>query len=157
MYRVTAWRVNQFINWNIGLIVWCIVTVAVLLLSWRVTEPAAAGFFWITFGSFVAGMFAGACFYDVNPWSVYTAVAVNVLGVALQAYLITCHWDALCAIDNALRSVRLGIVGWIYPDHRIFGWAIWALITTLCVRHWAKQGCVVHIPSSRPGYDYGGG
>lgn len=155
MKKVTAWRINTWFSLNSHIVLWMMLTVAVGLLSFPSTEPAAAGFFWISILAFFGGTIAASPWYDIEPKTIYVQVAVNLLGIALQIYLIVCHWDTLCAIDEVLRRVRCTFVSWIYPDHRIFAWIPWAVLTLLLLRSMVKQGYVLWWPPKRPAWDIG--
>lgn len=149
----TAWRVETWIGQNCPTILYGILSVAVFLQQFPVTEPLTFGFWWITIISFFGGaILAGMFFYPGNPRSLYTQMAVTLLGVALQIYLVAFHWQTLVWMDNGLRLFRGMLINSLLgrePDfrtilwwfHLVPGWIIWGSLTCYALKRVLADGC----------------
>ena len=147
----TAWRINAWIASNAGRLLWLILTGAVALQCFEVTEPLAAGFFWITILSlFIAGIVTSG-FRNSSPGYLYLGFAIQGAGVLLQVYLVLLHWDTLCAIDEVLKACRAGLVAHIpCADHRLPGWIIWAVCTYFMGKVVRDDGAIFASVGKRP-------
>ncbi len=133
-----AWKFNMWVSLNFGWILWGILTVSTLLQQFPHTEPLVLGFWWITIVCFVGGPIAGQMFGGRvhNPMNVYVNIGVQVLGVLLQMYLVVCHWQTLCQVDDALRIFRSNLMRPIGADHLLPLRLVWIGFT---IDFWAKR------------------
>lgn len=146
---VFAWRFNVSMDYNAGWIIYGCILGAVILQQFRITEPIAAGFFWINFFSLILSIFLGGFFHNTDFRSVMGSALGMIIGITTQLYLIIFQWGLLCTIDDRLRFARESVFG----DHRIPGWTILAASTAL-VLYKCKytKGYIFHIPSQGPPY-----
>lgn len=141
MTRQSVYRVNLWITQNISRILWLILTGAVALQQFPVTEPLVLGFFWISIISFFAAVSITIGSNRISSFKcLLIAIGIQLLGIALQVYLVVFYWDLLCAIDHGLHQFRENLVSFIYPDHRLIGWIVWTFFTFLLVKSMRKYG-----------------
>ncbi len=141
-----SWRVNTWLSWNGGWVVYAILMIAIALQQNEATEPTVAGFFWISLLSFVAGHFTPFFASDIR--GLYQKVGTLLIGVALQAYLIAFQWELLCQIDHLLKTFR----GTVFGNHLVLGWIVGTFFTLLTLWRCKKAGCFFHSIPERPGY-----
>lgn len=132
-----AWMFNMWVSVNGGWILWGILTVAMLLQQFPQTEPLVVGFWWISIVFFFGGAVVGTMFGRVhNPVNAYVNIGVQVLGVVLQVYLVVCHWQTLCVIDDGLRMFRGNLMKPIGADHLLPLRLVWLGFT---IDFWVRR------------------
>lgn len=150
---VQAWRFNTWVSLNVSWILYGILSVAILLQQFPETEPLVLGFWWINIITFFAGGMVAQASGISNVRSVYAQIAINLFGIAVQVFLITCHWETLVAIDDALRIFRGNLATNVlhFGDHLIFGRVVWLLATIAMIVSSLKAGRLVYsVPRNRP-------
>jgi hypothetical protein len=130
--------INRWTGENAAMILWIILSIAVLLQQFEITEPLVLGWFWITNITFFLGSWVNISYGIGSRRGFALNVGIQVLGIAVQLYLVFVHWDLLLKIDHLTRRIRSEAVGGC--DHRLIGWVFWSLVTLLVVRGWLKRG-----------------
>lgn len=132
MSRNRAWTINAWMAVNGGLFCWFLFpTVSYFLLLHPKTEPAAFGVLWINeIFFFLSAVASGRGKGMTSPYRLLAPLCVQISGIALQAYLMLCHWDKLTILDNGFRKIRIGTIEWLcwdgyVPDHRIVPTIMW--------------------------------
>ncbi len=140
-YSRQVWRINWFIEMNLGWAFWGILTLAVGLQQFEATEPATLGAFWINLIALILAISCASGAHNSDPRHLAYAVLIQIGALLLQVYLIIFHWSDLCRIDAVLRHIRSLIVGG--HDHRIIGWCVWSLCTFIMFRSCYQAQCFV--------------
>jgi hypothetical protein len=142
-----AWQLHNWMNWNTGILLYGVVMGAIALQHFPLTEPLAAGFFWINAASLVLG--GAMWFYDVDFRGVIVKVAALLVAICVQAYLIAFHWETLCAIDGALKNLRTTIFG----NHLVPGWIIGSSLTAITIFKCRSAKYIFHPIPRRPSWN----
>ncbi len=152
----TVWWINTALSTNAGLIMYALISIGALLLHFEATEPAAAGFTWITALTFFVGT-VPTIGHTSSVRRFAASVSIQLLGVGLQAHLISCHWQELHAVAMLTKAFRATVAdqllgGHVSPEvlHLAPVWVVWALLTTGLIMSTCRTGQLVAVPGHRP-------
>ena len=139
-----TWWINNWVSANADFVIYAIVSIAILLQQFRLTEPLAAGFFWITLITFLTGqVVVSGRYQSFDPRGLQIQIAFALAGVGLQVYWVLFYWENLVVIDDALRNLRGNLLLRNFlgsNTHKVFGWVIWMLFTRMFVRRRINEG-----------------
>ena len=151
-----VWWINTSLSTNAGLIMYVLITIGAVLLHFEATEPAAAGFTWISGIAFFVGT-VPTIGHTSSVRRFAASVVIQLLGLALQVYLICCHWQQLQMVAQATQGFRAAVtrqlLGNLVPMellHLVPVWVVWMGLTMALRMSTLRTGRLVAVPGSRP-------